>query len=122
MNEVVALGLTERVAAFTTDLVEMAVVRKKFSIYGSILLDKDVRRILSYFTQTLGTVTARKIMRRLLQVSQLLNLDEVGDVYEIYENEMATILSKGLSQSEIKRVLALRKDFAPADIQRVKLS
>ena len=122
MNEVVAIGLTERVAAFTTDLIEMAVVRKKFSIYGAILLDKDVRRILAYFTKTLGTVAARKIMRRLLQVAQLLNLDQVDDVFEIYENEMATILSKGLSPSEIKRVLALRKEFSPTDIQRVKLS
>jgi len=104
-----------RVASFVAKGIEHAVVSKRFTQFGALLLDKQLRDVVRFFDGRYG-LEARQRFRRLQQIVDLLNLDRVEDVHDVYTDS-----SSGLAPVEVKRVLAFRTDFRTEDIKRLKM-
>mmetsp|Transcript_4230 Transcript_4230/g.7407 ORF Transcript_4230/g.7407 Transcript_4230/m.7407 type:complete len:696 (+) Transcript_4230:1-2088(+) len=104
-----------RIAALLAKTLEHTVVRKKFTPFGALLFDRQLRVIMGSF-EVLAGLTARDKFRRLRQIADLLNLDRVEDIHDVYMDGPSSLAGK-----EVKRVLALRSDFSTDDIKRLKL-
>eukprot|EP00516_Mucochytrium_quahogii_P007819 CAMPEP_0203764852 /NCGR_PEP_ID=MMETSP0098-20131031/18094_1 /ASSEMBLY_ACC=CAM_ASM_000208 /TAXON_ID=96639 /ORGANISM=" , Strain NY0313808BC1" /LENGTH=825 /DNA_ID=CAMNT_0050661053 /DNA_START=1764 /DNA_END=4241 /DNA_ORIENTATION=- len=107
--------IIQKVASFLAKWLEHAIVRKKFTPFGALVLDKQLRMIVKFFDERVGS-QATNNFKRLGQICDLLNLDRVEDVHDVY---IAT--TSDLSTKEVKRVLALRVDFKNENIKRLKL-
>ena len=51
LSTVIAVLMCDRIAEFTADALEAAYVRKRFTLYGALLLDRDVRRVVAFFAK-----------------------------------------------------------------------
>ncbi|CAK9026972.1 Conserved oligomeric Golgi complex subunit 4 (COG complex subunit 4) (Component of oligomeric Golgi complex 4), partial [Durusdinium trenchii] len=125
------------VAEFVARGLEAAVVSKYFTPFGALLLDRQLRSIIKFFEVRFGGA-ARARFRRLQQITDLLNLDRVEDVHDVYvepETSSAVVSAAGsaagsatgaaaagpsLKPKEVKRVLERRIDFRKEDIKRLK--
>ncbi len=83
------------------------------------MLDSDLRALSSYFSNSTQWSTRDKFTR-LSQMSTLLNLDKVGEIYD-YWGSKSGALTWRLSIAEVRQVLALRIDFSSDEINRLKL-
>jgi len=106
-----------RVSALIAKGIEQSVVRKKFTAFGALLLDKQIRSFVVFFERFVGEKSAAEF-HRLGLISNLLNLDTVGDIFQVYDEEISSSL---LNAKEVKRILALRVDFKSDDIKKIKL-
>lgn len=98
---------------------EKAVLAKRFNQLGGLQFDKDLRRLVSYFSAT-SRLSVRGEFARLTQIASLLNLEKVEEVLE-YWGENAGHLTWRLTPTEVRKVLSRRVDFAPAAIAALKL-
>ncbi|KAI9002120.1 COG4 transport protein-domain-containing protein [Hyaloraphidium curvatum] len=87
----------------------------KFNPLGAIRFDKDLRSITAYFTSR-SQVLVRDKFARLSQMSTLLNLEKLTEIYDIW----GTVTWR-LTVSEVRKVLALRVDASVDAIARIKL-
>ena len=83
----------------TTLQLEKAVFKSKFSRLGGLLLDREIRSLVSFLTNV-TTWSVREKFARLSQIATVLNLESVG--------EMQEISTPNISHGEIRQVLALR--------------
>ncbi|GBG24200.1 Conserved oligomeric Golgi complex subunit 4 [Hondaea fermentalgiana] len=109
-----------RVAGVTADELMAAVVQKRFTAFGALLLDRQLRSIVKFFDGRIGA-DARLRFRRLQQITDLLNLDRVEDVHDVYVPPSSASDTTALDKRAVKRALALRVDFKQDDIKRLKI-
>jgi hypothetical protein len=100
--------------------IEALLLQKKFNQLGGLLLEKDVRNMVSY-TANLSQRTVRDKFSRLSQMATLLNLESPAEVLD-YWGENAESMMWRLSPFEVKRVLKLRVEFRDIDVDDLDLA
>merc|ERR550537_336825 len=93
--------------------IENSVFTKRFSLFGALQFDTDVRALCSFFTN-LSERALRHKFARLFEMSSLLNLESLAELQEFY-GEMK---NWRLQPEEIRKVLGLRVDFDLAEAER----
>lgn len=112
--------LVVETAAETAVQLERAVMKTEFNRLGGMALDKVVRTLISYF----GGASAwpvREKFARLVQVTTILNLENVSDLTEFFSPDSGIRFSWKLTPDTIRQILKLRVDFREDDIRRIKL-
>ena len=109
---------------FTVRRVESCVLQKRFSLWGGLQIDKDIRALLSLCSRHLeSNIGVRDKFARLLQTASVLQVERVV--------ELSQLLSDGaggfgkdwrLTEAEVRKVLALRVDLSQAEIAQFKVS
>jgi len=112
-------SLTHAVLGMVAKRVEALLLQKRFNQLGGLLLEKDVRNIVSY-TANLSQRTVRDKFARLSQMATLLNLESPGEVVD-YWGENADSMMWRLTPFEVKRVLKLRVEFLASDVDELNL-
>lgn len=107
--------VTKKVAILVAEYVEQAIVRKRFTQFGALLLDRRIRDIRMFFSARLENVN--EVFLRLQHIVALLNLDHVEDIHDVYLSKAP----RRLTVNEAKLVLGLRLDFTADDIKRLKI-
>jgi len=100
-------------------LIESAIMQMNFSQLGALQFDKDLRKIISYFT-SITNRSVRGEFARLIQIASLLNLEKVSEVLD-YWGENSGQMTWRLAPSEVRRVLSRRTDFPAEQIAALKL-
>lgn len=99
---------------------EKAVLKSRFSRLGGLLFDREVRSLVSYFTNV-TTWSIRDKFSRLTQMAVVLNLESLSEVSDLCGSSELTNASSKLTSAEIRQVLSLRLDFKPDEIKRLRL-
>jgi hypothetical protein len=95
---------------------------KRFTFWGSMQLDRDRRRLQSFFNGLTPSINHRDKFTRLEQMSSLLQLDRPSEVLDMWTPDNATDRTVWkLDANEVKKILTLRNDFNPRDIAALKL-
>mmetsp|Transcript_22703 Transcript_22703/g.40496 ORF Transcript_22703/g.40496 Transcript_22703/m.40496 type:complete len:99 (-) Transcript_22703:227-523(-) len=94
--------------------------QQRFTQLGGLQLDKDVRTVIAWFTARCGR-EVRDTFGRLSQFALLLNLDRPADVLDFWGVKVNGMVWQ-LTADELRKVLALRDDFKPEEIQRLALT
>ncbi|KAH7648385.1 hypothetical protein FG379_000309 [Cryptosporidium bovis] len=82
--------------------------RKKFTIYGALAFENDIRNLLS-FTNSLLSISIRHMFLRLLEICDLLNIISLEELNELLITDFPC-RNWHLSKSDIAKVLFLRSD------------
>mmetsp|Transcript_2081 Transcript_2081/g.4754 ORF Transcript_2081/g.4754 Transcript_2081/m.4754 type:complete len:915 (+) Transcript_2081:161-2905(+) len=112
--------LGTRVAGVVAEELMATIVQKRFTAFGALLLDRQLRAIVKFFDGRFGA-DARLRFRRLQQITDLLNIDRVEDVHDVYVPPSSASDTTALDRRAVKRALALRVDFKQDDIKRLKI-
>ncbi|GFR20681.1 conserved oligomeric Golgi complex subunit 4 [Trichonephila clavata] len=113
-DAVVSLLATELTSQF-----EKAVMTCQFNRLGGLLFEKELRLIIAFLT-TVTTWTIRDKFARLTQIASILNLENVNEILDTWGSNSGSLTWR-LTPTEVRQVLALRKDFKSEDIKRLKL-
>jgi hypothetical protein len=105
--------LLSSLANFVVKRLEQHIFLKKFSMWGGLLLDKDVRQLLAYFSSSTA-LSLRDKFSRLIQIATLLQIERPSEVSDYIRD--GTSGDWKLHETEVKKILALRSDFSPKDI------
>lgn len=73
---------------------------------GGLVLDKEVRSLSGYLTST-ASWTVRDRFARLTQISTVLNLEKLNEIYDYWGNHDGSLTWR-LTATELKAVLNLR--------------
>ncbi|KAG0227489.1 Golgi transport complex subunit 4 [Actinomortierella wolfii] len=114
-NQIVASAVTS-----ITKTWEKIIFDTRFNKLGAIRFDKDLRSV-GFFLVSLTTWPMRDKLTRLNQMSMLLDLEELGDVYDVWGHNAGGAITWRLTVAEVRRVLQLRIDFSPEDVAKLKL-
>eukprot|EP00741_Cyanophora_paradoxa_P023367 tig00000254_g22573.t1 len=98
---------------------EQSLFQKRFNQLGGLQLDREIRALVTCFSE-MTQRTARDKFARLTQMASILNLEKVGDLLEFW-GDTAGSMAWRLTVPEVKKVLALRVDFAQKAIDALKL-
>ncbi|KAG8196740.1 hypothetical protein JTE90_014474 [Oedothorax gibbosus] len=98
---------------------EKAVMLCQFNRLGGLLFDRELRLIIAFLTSA-TTWTIRDKFARLTQISTILNLENVSEILDTWGSNSGSLTWR-LTPTEVRQVLALRKDFKSEDIKRLKL-
>ncbi|TPX72736.1 hypothetical protein SpCBS45565_g00171 [Spizellomyces sp. 'palustris'] len=90
----------------------------KFNQFGALLFDKDLRAVSSYLSSVTQWPT-RDRFTRLNQISTLLNLDNLMEIYDMWGKSGP--ITWRLTLKDVRKVLALRVEFSADDIVKLKL-
>lgn len=110
--------LVSGLASFAAQRMEALVMKKTFTFWGGLQLDKDVRKLSSFFT-TATSVSVRDKFARLVQMASCLQLDKVSEILDYWGENSGEVWR--LYEHEVRKVLALRIDFSAREIQQLKL-
>lgn len=118
--------LTTTLMRLLVKQMERAVTKKVFTQLGAEQLERDIRKLVDYFSLRTPTGVARDAFHRLSQIAYLLNFDTLEDIQEEWNVRIVsrTDLEKAvwsLSPSDLRRVLSLRTDFAKEAITQLVL-
>jgi len=97
--------------------IETYAMRKRFTFWGGLQFDKDVRKISSLFNK-LSTKPIRDKFSRLLQIASLLQVDKVEEILDYWTSDAQVWR---LSPMDVKAVLGLRVEFSKAAINKIQL-
>jgi hypothetical protein len=109
--------LTHAVVQFLARRVEELILKKKFTFWGGLQLDKDIRTLMNYFA-ALCQRTARDKFSRLVQICSVLQLEKVTEIADYFSDNRAVWR---LDAAEVRRILALRSDFSQKAIAQLRL-
>lgn len=109
--------LVHALVGYTVKRVETAVTRKRFSFWGGLQFDKDVRKISTFFN-SVATRPVRDRFSRLTQMASLLQVDKVEEIFDYWTSDAQVWR---LTPREVKKVLALRVEFKRSEIDALKL-
>lgn len=100
---------------FLVARMEAHVFKRRFTFWGGLQLDKDVRQLSTYFGQ-IAAHSVRDKFARLVQISSILQLDKAKEILDYWgdDNEVWR-----LYESEVRKVLGLRVDFNAKDIKNL---
>jgi hypothetical protein len=129
-----AVALLTRVAGAVARGVEPRLRRKRVNRLGALVLDADTRALVRFFLERVPLAAATQVRERfarLVQLSQLLNADAPADAVAVWQaasggrgvGVRASTAGGGaagweLAGDEVRAVLAMRSDFAPAEVAR----
>jgi len=114
-------ALLLKVGEFVGKRLETGLRRHRFSALGALLLDKDVRCIVTWFAARAGRSVKTECFERLGQFVGLLNSDGVEDAAEAWSEALERGQEWRLSGDEARKVLALRGDFDRGAIDQLQL-
>jgi hypothetical protein len=89
---------------YVSNFIENALLMKRFSTYGVIILEKDVNRIVNYF-QAKVSISIRDKFNRLLNIVKVLNFETREELVEYLQRYNDIKLSK----AEIEQIRKLKK-------------
>jgi hypothetical protein len=81
-------------------------------------LEKEIRILINYLT-SLTSWSQREKFARLSQISILLSLETLKELFEYWNSPLA--ITWRLTPNEIRQILQLRYDFKAEDIRSLKL-
>lgn len=96
---------TGLVTSETASLLEKNVLKCLFSKYGGLQLDKELRFLVNYLT-SLTSWSTREKFSRLSQISILLSLENLDELFEYWNSPLA--ITWRLTPNEIRQLLLLR--------------
>eukprot|EP00434_Breviolum_minutum_P005397 symbB.v1.2.004759.t1/scaffold242.1/size254583/6 len=85
--------------------IEKAALGKRFSLFGALQFESDVRAICSFFT-SVSEQALRHKFARLFEMSSLLNLESLEEL-----RELCSELKWRLAPDEVRKLLLSRSDF-----------
>jgi len=106
LNSASSEEVMQQLADQTSRRLEKTAFSKKFSMFGALQFDSDVRTLCSFFTN-LSEQALRHKFARLFEMSNLLNLENAQELREVC-GEMKTWR---LIPDEIRKLIACRVDF-----------
>ncbi|NXC38878.1 COG4 protein, partial [Penelope pileata] len=112
-------NLTGLMTSLIATELEKVLLKSSFNRLGGLQFDKELRSLIAYLT-TITTWTIRDKFARLSQIATILNLERVTEILD-YWGPNSGPLTWRLTPAEVRRVLALRKDFRDEDIKRLRL-
>lgn len=112
-------NLTGLMTSLIATELEKVLLKSSFNRLGGLQFDKELRSLIAYLT-TVTTWTIRDKFARLSQIATILNLERVTEILD-YWGPNSGPLTWRLTPAEVRRVLALRKDFRDEDIKRLRL-
>eukprot|EP00808_Paulinella_micropora_P001904 g15410.t1 len=112
--------LVQRLLKDLTLRLEKIVFKKRFSLYGGMQLDADVRKLSSYFSTLKQHGSVRDKVARLTQMAAILQLDTAEEVSDYWTSDGGSD-SWRLYDNEVRKVLELR-GFSQREILSLKLS
>ncbi|KAL3333189.1 hypothetical protein AABB24_033321 [Solanum stoloniferum] len=112
-------SLVHLVIDFVVKRLEVIMMQKRFSQLGGLQLDRDIRALVSYFSN-MTQRTVRDKFARLTQMATILNLEKVSEILDFW-GENAGPMTWRLTPAEVRRVLSLRVDFKSEAISALKL-
>ncbi|EUD68476.1 hypothetical protein C922_00872 [Plasmodium inui San Antonio 1] len=95
--------------------IERIVRTKKFSLYGCVQLDNDIRNLMLFFT-SLTSINVKKEFSKLLEICELLNINDLQDFKDFYEEN-----KNNLSSSEVEEIISMRNDISEELLGAIKL-
>ncbi len=90
-----------------TAQLEKAVLRGKFSRLGGLMLDREVRSLVSFLTGA-AAWGVRDKFARLTQMSTLLNLEDVSEMTDVWAGGGGGAVTWRLTPAEARQLLNLR--------------
>jgi hypothetical protein len=93
---------------------------KKFTQFGGLQFDKDLRTMILQFSSQTPNSTIRVEFARIIQIASILNLESVQDVLSFWGDQKGSITWR-LSAQEVRRVLSRRIEFSPVEIASIQL-
>ncbi|NXJ10091.1 COG4 protein, partial [Odontophorus gujanensis] len=119
LSPVIYDNLTGLMTSLIATELEKVLLKSSFNRLGGLQFDKELRSLIAYLT-TVTTWTIRDKFARLSQIATILNLERVTEILD-YWGPNSGPLTWRLTPAEVRRVLALRKDFRDEDIKRLRL-
>ncbi|OXB54279.1 hypothetical protein ASZ78_002906 [Callipepla squamata] len=119
LSPVIYDNLTGLMTSLIATELEKVLLKSSFNRLGGLQFDKELRSLIAYLT-TVTTWTIRDKFARLSQMATILNLERVTEILD-YWGPNSGPLTWRLTPAEVRRVLALRKDFRDEDIKRLRL-
>ncbi|GAW81865.1 hypothetical protein, conserved [Plasmodium gonderi] len=95
--------------------IERIVHTKKFSLYGCVQIDNDIRSLMLFFT-SLTNINVKKEFSKLLEICELLNISDLQDFKDFYDEN-----KNNLSTNEIENIISLRNDISKELLESIKL-
>ncbi|SCO73699.1 conserved Plasmodium protein, unknown function [Plasmodium vivax] len=95
--------------------IERIVRTKKFSLYGCVQLDNDIRNLMLFFT-SLTSISVKKEFAKLLEICELLNISDLQDFKDFYEEN-----KNHLSAGEVQDIISMRNDISEELLGAIKL-
>ncbi|KAJ3162277.1 Golgi transport complex subunit 4, partial [Irineochytrium annulatum] len=106
--------------AFVKEWERLILANHKFNQLGALRFDKDVRGLTSYLT-SLTQWSLRDKYARLSQIAIIVSLDKVSEIHDTWGAKAGNGVQWRLTANEVRKFLALRIDFKPEEIQKLKL-
>jgi hypothetical protein len=120
LTPALACAVVSKVASYVAKHLDSRIRRKRFNQLGGIQFDADVRALAAFFVAR-SSRRVRDKFTRLLQIAQLLNLESPAEVLEYWGANASEATPWELSADEVRAVLALRVDFAAAEVAALRL-
>ncbi|KAF9167818.1 Golgi transport complex subunit 4 [Actinomortierella ambigua] len=114
-NQIVASAVTS-----ITKTWEKIIFDTRFNKLGAIRFDKDLRSV-GFFLVSLTTWPMRDKLTRLNQMSMLLDLEELRDIFDVWGHNAGGAIAWRLTIMEVRRILQLRIDFSSDEVAKLKL-
>ncbi|XP_050432930.1 conserved oligomeric Golgi complex subunit 4 isoform X3 [Adelges cooleyi] len=108
------------IAIETSVQLEKVIMKTEFNRLGGMSLDKVVRTLINYFSGA-SAWPVREKFSRLVQVTTVLNLEQVSDLNEFLSPDSGMCFAWKLTPDNIRQILKLRFDFREEDIRKIKL-
>ncbi|CAK9016680.1 unnamed protein product [Durusdinium trenchii] len=111
LNPTSAEEIMQQMAEQTCRRLEKAALSKRFSLFGALQFESDVRAICSFFT-SVSEQALRHKFARLFEMSSLLNLESLEEL-----RELCSELKWRLAPDEVRQLLLSRSDFEATEEQ-----
>ena len=122
LTEVNFVHLLSTLLSYLCAKLEHVTYRKRFTVWGGLQLDRDVRSLSSYFAGLRGggEVGVREKMMRLVQMCNVLQVEKVAEMKEMWGDGGEGGMWR-LHEGEVRKVLGLRSEFTAKDIAALRL-
>lgn len=84
---------------------------------GGLIFDKEVRSLSSY----LANATSWSVRDKFVRLTQIATVLSIEKLEELADYCGADAIAWRLSQTEVKKILALRTDLRPDDVKKFKI-
>jgi len=88
---------------------EQHVMKKKFTFWGGLQFDRDVRQLMGYFS-SISDAPIRDKFTRLVQMASVLQLEKASEIVDFWKSNNEANLIR-LQKDEVKFLLLQRSDF-----------
>jgi hypothetical protein len=109
---------------FAVRRIEQAIMRKRFSLWGGLQIDKEIRALLSLCSQHLdSTIGIRDKFARLIQTASVLQVERVAELSHGLSNGAGGFgRDWRLTEADVRAALALRSDLPPAEVAQFRVT